>query len=161
MVGVLGKLKNGNKLFDAATTLLDQSVLPPQEKADKSIEYQERTGSTPSAISRRWVTKFMIIFIASISVLNIMLFRVDPEWGMFAFEQLKEFCTNWVIVTIIVFFYGGYYARESLKEKQKVKLDQQKKEHELKMDKKQHDLEVNKQKDEIKISSKRKRFLKK
>lgn len=150
-------LKNGNKAFDVATTLLDQSVLTTQEKADKTLEYQERTGSTPSAISRRWVTKFMIIFIASFAVITVGLFRFDPEWGKFAGEQLKVFCSNWVITTIVVFFYGGYYVQKGLKEKQKAKIDQQSKEHEVKMQEKKNDIDIKHQKKEARLENKRER----
>lgn len=146
-MGILEKLKGGGQVLDAATTLLDQAVMPPQEKADKTIEYQERTGSTPSSESRRWVTKFMIIFVASFAVLSVILYQFDPEWGKFAGIQLAEFCSNWVITTIVVFFYGGYYVTKNLSNRQKLK--NTKREKEIDIDIQKAELRVERKRDRI------------
>jgi len=122
-----------SKHVDKAMDMVDDSTLTMQERADKSVELQERLGITASSKTRRFVTWFMLIYVStwflSMALIHAL---ISPDMASQMFEWIKEYCSNAIIITIVSFFFGGYYLNKivSPRVKEVIEKKKQKREHE-------------------------------
>jgi len=150
---------DSNHVVKDTLNKIDDSTLTMQERADKSAEFQERLGITASSKTRRFVTWFLLIFISSWFVTMALIHVViSPDMSQAMFTWIKEYCSNAVIITIVSFFYGGYYLNKIVSPQAKERLDKKRQQRE--MEQKRFDLEVKKEarETEIKLNKKEERI---
>lgn len=146
---------DSNEVAKDVLKKVDDSTLTMQERADKSVEYQERLGITASSKTRRFVTWFFLIFISSWFISMAVIYKaVSAEMSSQMFEWIKEYCSNAVIITIVSFFYGGYYLQKIISPQAKQRLD--KKKQELAIKEKEAEIKIKEQ--EVNLSKKQQRI---
>lgn len=158
-MSIFKKNIDSNMIVKDTLNKIDDSTLTMQERADKSAEFQERLGITASSKTRRFVTWFLLIFISSWFVMMALIHAaISPEMSQEMFTWIKEYCSNAVIITIVSFFYGGYYMNKIVSPQSKERLDKKRQQRE--MEQKRFDLELKKEEreSEMKLDKKEARI---
>ena len=142
---------NTNKVANNLLDKFDDSSLTVSEKAEGVIAMMERLGITPSSQTRRIVTWFLLSYIMVFSFLVSIAYWVEKTI-MVAGEQVlmgdklldifKEVTSNSITISIVGFFYGGYYISKNVSPRLKERIEKRKQNREL--DKREEELKLSK-----------------
>ena len=108
---------DANKVFDSVSSGIDKLAFTPQEKAVFNLKMAESMAgyakdtlseSTTRSKTRRFIAIFMIINIMLIFWICVVLAFLDIDIS-FILEITEKFKLGIVFITIIAFFFGGYY----------------------------------------------------
>lgn len=139
-MGIFSKKINVNQVANNLLDKLDDSSLTMQERAVGTIEMLERLGITPSSKTRRQVTWVLLIYMKLYSIAMAVAYYYDEAFGDKLMEIFKEYTSNPILLSIVAFFYGGYYLTKNVSPMMKEKIQSKKQKREIDLKKEEQKL---------------------
>lgn len=146
---------SAKKILGATIKEATDAISSPKERADSALNWMQVLKITPSAKTRRFMAIGQALWMAVL--LSVGLF-VDKYSLKDAIGVIEAYGTNWVIVSINVFIFGGYYAPKVLNERQKAKVARKEKEDEVKIKERELELEIEARKQNLSLSKREDRL---
>lgn len=139
-MGIFTKKINANEVAKDLLSKFDDSTLTMQERAVGTIEMLERLGITPSSKTRRQVTWLLLIYMKLYSIAMAVAYYYDPAYGDKLMDIFKEYTSNPILLSIVAFFYGGYYLTKNVSPMMKERIQSKKQKREIDLKKEEQKL---------------------
>lgn len=110
---------NPMKVLSGVGGFIDESFLSKEEVQKSITEHYAKTlqESTPRSITRRYIAVSIIAVFLLLLVGSAVAYPFNEVYAAFLFDLIKEIFG--IVLTIIIFYFGGYYGGKMLDNKKK------------------------------------------
>ena len=117
-MGLFSKI-NPMKIISGVGNFVDESFLSKEEVQKAITEHYKNTltESTPRSLTRRYIAVSIIAVFLLLIIASGSVFAFNEKYSLFLFDIIKEIFG--IVLTIIIFYFGGYYGDKLIKRKDK------------------------------------------
>ena len=110
---------NPMKVLKGVGGFIDESFLSKQEVQEAITEHYKTTltESTPRSLTRRYIAVSIIAVFLLLIISCGVAYPFSEAYANFLFGIVKEIFG--IVLTIIIFYFGGYYGGKFIKDKEK------------------------------------------
>lgn len=111
---------NPMKVLGGIGNFVDESFLSKEEVQKAIVEHAKTTlqETTPRSITRRYIAVSVVGVFLFLILLCVGVYPWFPEYAAFVFSAIKDLLFA-IVITIVIFYFGGYYGGKLLKSKEK------------------------------------------
>ena len=115
-MSILSKI-NPMKVLSGVGGFIDESLLSKEEVQKAITEHYKNTlqESTPRSLTRRYIAVAIIAVFLLLLVGSAIAYIFNEQYADFLFDLIKEIFG--IVLTIIIFYFGGYYGGKMLDKK--------------------------------------------
>ena len=114
-MGILGSIFGTPEIIKGGINLIDKAFNTEQEKAEHHIKLLN--AYAPFKLAQRYIS-FVFLFNFSLSFWILFLMSIFDLNITFPLEVVEAFSIGWVMLTIVLFYFGGGTIESLKKEKQ-------------------------------------------
>jgi len=111
VLGILGSILGNDKVMSKGMELIDDAFESDEEKRESKTKAKIDLlkAYAPFKVAQRYLAlSFMVMYgISFFLVLGLTLFGTAADQIDAIFEVLNQFKVGWIVMTIIVFYFGG------------------------------------------------------
>jgi hypothetical protein len=109
---------NPMKVLTGVGKFVDESFLTNEEIQNSIVSHFKTSlqESTPRALTRRYIALAFVLVFLFLILLAVGVYPWYPLYSQFIFELIKD-QLFYVVITIVVFYFGGYYGSKLIKDK--------------------------------------------
>ena len=117
-MGIFSKI-NPMKVLKGVGGFIDESFLSKEEIQTAIVKHAKDTlaESTPRSLTRRYIAILIIAVFVLLIVTSVAVYKFDKTYSLFIFDIIKEIFG--IVLTIVIFYFGGYYGDKILKNRKK------------------------------------------